>query len=103
MIAPSPAAGDRNSDRTSRHPPEPDESPSGAYAKGEPPNRWRRGRDSEDTEGLLSLDPGLPMSILRRTPYGIVLITGSGTIVWANPAYFETNWSEPRLARDRLP
>jgi two-component system cell cycle sensor histidine kinase/response regulator CckA len=45
----------------------------------------------------MSLGPGLPMSLLRRTPYGIVLIAGSGTIVWANPAYFETTGRSPSL------
>jgi PAS domain S-box-containing protein len=44
-----------------------------------------------------TLDPALSMAILRGAPVGVAVIDRTGTIVWANPAYFETTGRDPGI------
>jgi PAS domain S-box-containing protein len=43
------------------------------------------------------LGPELSQAVFRSTPIGILVISASGKIAWANPAYFETTGRDPKI------
>ncbi|MGA8275473.1 MAG: PAS domain S-box protein [Thermoplasmata archaeon] len=44
-----------------------------------------------------TLDPALSAAVIRSAPVGIAVIDARGTILWANPAYFETTGRDPGI------
>jgi PAS domain S-box-containing protein len=44
-----------------------------------------------------ALDPALSAAVLWSAPVGIAVIDPGGTILWANPAYFETTGRDPGI------
>ncbi|MGP8077180.1 MAG: ATP-binding protein [Thermoplasmata archaeon] len=42
-------------------------------------------------------DPELAASVLRQAPTGVAIVAPPGTVVWANPAYFEVTGRDPTI------